>query len=250
MSNFDVQFYLDTLGIKAPTTVSLSFLSKLQREHLYTIPFENLDIQRKVPIQLDLAHLFEKIILRGRGGFCYELNGLLHGLLQALGFNSRLISARVYDSPRQYSPAYDHMAIVVQLEDELYLVDIGFGDFAERPILIADGTTSSDGTRTYNVDRYYSYWRVNQLQEGKAIPEYIFKTTPEAWRNFEARSRFHQLDPQSHFQKGPVITRLSPWGRMTLTHQKWKLGERVRPLQSKGDFARLLRGYFVIDWEL
>ena len=56
------------------------------------VPFENLDIQNKIKIDLD--NLFDKIVIRNRGGFCYELNGLFYKLLKQIGFAVRMVSAR------------------------------------------------------------------------------------------------------------------------------------------------------------
>jgi N-hydroxyarylamine O-acetyltransferase len=45
---------------------------------------------------LDTDALFDKIVRRRRGGFCYELNGLFAALLRELGFDATLKSAKVF----------------------------------------------------------------------------------------------------------------------------------------------------------
>ena len=59
------------------------------------MPFENLDVIRKVPIYLNLQRIYEKIVSRKRGGYCYELNGLFNWLLTELGYDAHLIAATV-----------------------------------------------------------------------------------------------------------------------------------------------------------
>jgi len=92
-----------------------------------TVPFENLDIHLKRPIVLEDNALFDKIVTRKRGGFCYELNGLFAALLRALGFDVVMLSAGVANPEREFGPDFDHMALLVTLEQS-WLADVGFGD--------------------------------------------------------------------------------------------------------------------------
>lgn len=100
------------------------------------MPFENLDIHYHRPIKVTLHDLYWKIEIRERGGFCYELNGLLGALLQELGFQVKMISARVHKKDGNYSPEFDHMALLVKVEHDTYLVDIGFGSSSLEPLLL------------------------------------------------------------------------------------------------------------------
>src|SRR5687768_6027378 len=89
--------YLSRMG--TPSTAggpSADGLAALHAAHLWTIPFENLDIHLGRPIRLDEASLVAKVVTARRGGFCYELNGLFAALLQSLGYQVSLLSARVY----------------------------------------------------------------------------------------------------------------------------------------------------------
>ncbi len=248
MASFNSDSYLHLLGLSAPISADLTFLEQLQFAHLHSIPFENLDIHRGVPIVLELDHLFQKIVVQKRGGFCYELNGLLFGLLKALGYDCWLVSARVYEGPRKYSPVLDHMAIVVQIDGELYLTDVGFGDFSRRPILIQQNSPTVDQERTYEVDRYYQYYRVKLLQTSGTVPEYIFKLKAYDWQDFQNRSLFHQTNSKSHFQKGPVITKLTEQGRVTLTNQKLILHGETQAIKEQTTFEALLQKHFGLAW--
>ena len=93
----DTERYLRRIGIKETTfLVNAESLKFLQKQHLLHIPFENLDIHWKRPILLDTGKFYEKIIEEKRGGFCYELNGLFYELLTEIGFQCKIISARVF----------------------------------------------------------------------------------------------------------------------------------------------------------
>ncbi|MEM9648825.1 MAG: arylamine N-acetyltransferase, partial [Bacteroidota bacterium] len=90
----DTKKYLERINYDQPVRITRDTLFQLQRAHLLSVPFENLDIHYGIPITLDTNSFFDKIVERGRGGFCYELNGLFNHLLNELGFKSKLISAR------------------------------------------------------------------------------------------------------------------------------------------------------------
>src|SRR5205814_2615000 len=94
-SLMDVRAYLDRIGYRGPLAPTVDTLRALHRQHMLTVPFENLDIGLGHEIVLDPERFVEKIVHRQRGGFCYELNGAFATLLAALGFRVPLLSARV-----------------------------------------------------------------------------------------------------------------------------------------------------------
>ena len=88
--------YLTRIGVTAPVDSDAAGLRLLHRAHQLTVPFENLSIHLAEPISLDEGELIDKIVRRGRGGFCYELNGAFALLLEALGAQVSRVAARVY----------------------------------------------------------------------------------------------------------------------------------------------------------
>ncbi len=140
----NVREYLVRIGLEPDhLEPNEEVLRLLQRRHLMTVPFENLDIHWKKPIILDVDKFYEKIVVNRRGGFCYELNGLFNELLRALGFQTRLVSARVFNG-QIHGPEYDHAAIIVTLGDDEYLADVGFGDFSSEPLRYSLGVEQQD----------------------------------------------------------------------------------------------------------
>jgi N-hydroxyarylamine O-acetyltransferase len=87
-------------------------LARLHVRHLQRVPFENLDIWRGVSIVLDEERLVAKV-LRGRGGFCYELNCAFAWLLRALGYQVTLLAASVADDGGGFGAPFDHLALRV-----------------------------------------------------------------------------------------------------------------------------------------
>src|ERR1044072_5729389 len=133
----DIKRYLQRIGADAGSPAcTAETLRFLQRQHLLHVSFENLDIHWKRPIVLNAGKFYQKIVGENRGGFCYELNGLFNVLLQELGYETKMVSARV-GGGGNFSPEYDHMAIIVKAakaDGEEYLADVGFGDFIAEPL--------------------------------------------------------------------------------------------------------------------
>src|SRR5215469_12743773 len=113
----DVEAYLRRIDYSGPREVSPAALRELHRQHLFTVPFENLDIPLATPILLDGNFFYDKIVVRRRGGFCYELNGLFGQLLAAMGFCVQMLSARVRREDGGFGPDFDHMLLKLELEE-------------------------------------------------------------------------------------------------------------------------------------
>ncbi|HEX9438499.1 MAG TPA: arylamine N-acetyltransferase, partial [Roseiflexaceae bacterium] len=109
----DIQTYFQRINYHGPLAPTAETLRELHVAHLLAVPFENLNIGLGWPIVLDEAALFEKIVVRRRGGFCYELNGLFSALLRALSFDVTLLSAGVARADGGFGPEFDHLTLLV-----------------------------------------------------------------------------------------------------------------------------------------
>lgn len=204
--------YLERLGLfAAAVELSPAGLRRLQRAHLLSVPFENLDIHLGVPIVLEPQALVAKI-LAGRGGFCYELNGAFAELLAALGFVVTRLEARVCDGGVP-GMRFDHLCLRVDL-DEPWLVDVGFGASFEHPLRLATPEPQDDPQGTYQIVPAEEDGWLDLRENGK--PQYRFSLTPRRLDEFADGCHYHQTSPQSHFTSGPVCTRLTAGGRVTL----------------------------------
>src|SRR3954468_6333227 len=146
----NVAAYLERIGYQGPRAPTAETLRRLHLAHLYAVPFENLSIHWGEPIELDDEALFEKIVVRRRGGFCYELNGLFAALLRALGFDVAMLSAGVGGSAGEFSPEFDHMALLITL-GERWLVDVGFGDSFREPLRLETREDQAEGRLAYRI---------------------------------------------------------------------------------------------------
>ncbi|MET3575576.1 arylamine N-acetyltransferase [Bhargavaea ullalensis] len=212
----NVDQYLKRIGVKDSGTGDLELLSRLQEQHLLHIPFENLDVMRKVPIGLDPAGYYEKIIGNHRGGFCYELNGLFHWLLTEIGYQTRLISATVMRPDGTWAMERSHAAQIVEL-DGPYLVDVGFGDSARVPLPLT-GEEKEDVSGTYRaLETEEGLYELQRKEEASWRTLLRFDLSAKALPDFEAACRFNQTSPDSNFTQKEIVTIATPDGRLTLS---------------------------------
>jgi len=247
----DTRAYLKRIGYHGPTRPTARLLRELHRNHLLAIPFENLDIHLHKPITLSNAAFNRKIIESHRGGFCYELNGCFANLLKNVGYKFSMLSARVATKDGGYSPAFDHMTLLVQLEHP-WLVDVGFGDSFTEPKRLDLLGPQPDHGREYRLTKEKDWTLLSRRIMGEIPwePQYKFNLKPRKLRDFAPRCRWQQTSPRSHFTQGPLCSRLTPDGRLTLTNTKLTItrGDKKveRSLKHSGEFAMLLREHFGI----
>lgn len=246
----DVSAYLHRIKYHGSTAPTVDTLCALHRAHLLAVPFENLDVHRNKPIVLNEAALFEKIVVNRRGGYCYELNGLLASLLRALGFNVTLFSSNVI---RGGIPAeIDHLTLLIQF-DERWVVDVGFGDSSRLPLRLVEDENQFGVDSTYRFIRFGDRWLLQRLLEtNEWYDEYSFDATmtPLVLRDFENANHYYQTAPESYFVQGRICSRATDDGRISLTGDSLivtRKGQREEtPIEDEQAFARALNEHFGI----
>jgi N-hydroxyarylamine O-acetyltransferase len=124
----DLAAYFSRIGYRGPRTPTVEVLHALTAAHAQTIPFENLDVLLGRGIDLAPEAVFDKLVRRRRGGYCFEHNGLFFDVLTALGFAVRPLSARGRILPPQGQiPPRTHMLLEVHIGGERWLTDVGVG---------------------------------------------------------------------------------------------------------------------------
>jgi N-hydroxyarylamine O-acetyltransferase len=249
----NIQSYLERINYDGPLAPTAETLRRLHIAHLLTVPFENLSIHAREPIVLDDEALFRKIVSRRRGGFCYELNGLFAALLRALGFEVAMLSAQVANAESNFSPDFDHMALMVLL-DEQRLVDVGFGDSFVEPLLLNKRDPLVQRERAYRIvvdeERLVVMHRNNVDARNEWQPQYRFTLKPFQYSDYAERCEYHQTSPLSHFTRARICSRLTPGGRITLSDMRFittESGERFeRLVASLEEYTNILREYFGI----
>ena len=241
----NVDAYLERIGYHGTLVPGAVVLRELHAAHLFTVPFENLSIHAGEPIVLDDEALFRKIVERRRGGFCYEANGLFAWLLRSLGFDVTMLSAGVAHAEGGFAPDFDHMALLVRLE-ERWLADVGFGDTFREPLRLDVRTDQVQGNRAYRIVPDDAHLVLMQRDDdGPWTPQYRFTQQPHVYADFAARCRYHETSPDSHFTQQRVCTLATGDGRVTLSGMRLietsSAGGRVeRILETHEEYERVL----------
>lgn len=242
----EIRDYLKRIHYEGSLEPTLETLRGLHEAHMLTVPFENLDIHLGRKIQLDEATILNKIIEQRRGGFCYELNGAFAWLLRSLGFQLNMLSAGVANRRTGFGPEYDHMTLLVHL-DEDWLADVGFGDSFRQPLLKQNALAQPQDSGTYRLQRKQIYWIV-QREEQEWKPQYRFTLQPHELGDYEEMCEYQQTSPNSHFTRQRVCTIATPDGRVTLSDQRLITtthGKKTeRELSDQKEYDAALAEYF------
>jgi N-hydroxyarylamine O-acetyltransferase len=246
----DAGAYLRRIGYDGPLQPTADTLRQIQVAHLLAVPFENLSIHAREPIVLEDGALFDKIVVRRRGGFCYELNGLFAALLRQLGFEVTMLSAGAIGADGSFGPPYDHMALMVALE-ERWLVDVGFGDSFREPLRLDTRTVQEQGDRAYRITNGSGALILSQRDgNGAWRDQYRFDLTPHVYADYAGMCHYHQTSPQSHFTRQRICSLATSDGRVTLSGTRLVVTSRGQrrewPLEDEQAYAGALQHHFGI----
>ncbi|KFG75566.1 arylamine N-acetyltransferase family protein [Streptomyces mutabilis] len=233
MDTPQVDAYLRRLGAEYPAWPTLDALRELHLRHLRTVPFENLSVHLGEEIVLQEERLLDKVVGAGRGGFCYELNGLFGALLTALGYEVTLLAARVYGEGGALGIPYDHLALLVRTVDGGdWLADVGFGAHSHGPLEFGERGEQEDPGGTFRIVEAgpdeagvrggHDSARaadLDVLRDGEAV--YRVEPRPRVLGDFVSGAWWHSTSPRSHFLRSPVCSRLTEdGGRITLSGRR------------------------------
>ena len=246
----NIESYLKRINYDGPLTPTADTLRDLQVAHLHNVPFENLSIHCGEPIVLNDDALFTKIVEKRRGGFCYEVNGLFAALLRALGFDVAMLSAEVANPAGEFSQEFDHMTLMVTL-DQRWLVDVGFGESFVEPLLLDERGEQVQASGIFQIVEAGEHLLLKRRTEGGDWkPLYRFKLQPYEYANYEEMCRYHQTSPDSHFTKGRICSLATRDGRITLSDMRLittdQENRREQLLETQDDYDRILRQQFGI----
>lgn len=258
----DADPYLERIGVEPDRLgePSVDALASLQRAHVTTVPFENLSIvghpTAAAPgpgVTLDERVIYEKIVGTGRGGFCYELNGLFNWLLEELGYDvDRVVGAVLQDG--QPIPPANHLTSVVRL-DRPYVVDVGLGVPPMRLPTPLDGTPRRDEAgvawRVVESDRPDAEFLTQyRLGDDEWTDRYAFRTTPRDLSYVAATCEYLTSAPESPFTGDPIVSIATATGYVKLTaDERTRLvdGETVTEPVPQDEWNDLLRTEFGLE---
>jgi len=248
----DIAAYLDRIQVTREPSTNLRFLTELHRQHVFQVPFENLDIHFRKEISLAPIDLFDKIVRRKRGGYCFELNGLFQLLLEALGFQVYSTAARVLFGTETIPPR-SHRLLIVTLDGEDWVADVGFGAFGLiEPIPLKTGFEHSQFNDRFRLERDPRLGFVFQTyQDGCWLNQFAFTSDLHHPIDFTFASYYHSHSPQSIFTQKRICQLPAPEGRKRLDDKILSLSAdgvtRKTVIENEEEFLEALKAHFGLD---
>jgi len=262
----DLDAYLHRIGHSGDRSPTLPNLAALQLAHVQSIPFENLDVLLGAGISLAPADVERKLVHRRRGGYCFEQNTLFLYMLQALGYAATPLSARVrVGRPREFTPPRTHVFVLVVLDGERWLCDVGVGAMSPTAPLRLDSeleqSTPHEPRRLIRFGSWAAgdqrdpearvFHQVKLASEWQDVAEFTLEAMPEIDR--EIGNWFTSTHPQSHFKNRLMTARAVPGGRVTILNREFTRREsasgqgQTRLLRDQNELLAVLASEFGID---
>ncbi len=225
-SNPWLNAYFERVQYSGRTDVSLETLRELHMAHVFTVPFENLNIHMGRPVDLDPDALIAKIVHQSRGGYCFEVNGLFALVLESLSFKLDRLLARVLfgRDPQKPSPR-THQLLLVHLGDERWLADVGYGGRGlMMPFPFWIGYTDRQFTAHFSLRHNESLGYVLQEEmDGQWQNLYAFSLEPHLPVDFVTPNYYTSTWPGSHFVQQRMCALPTPTGRVAMTNATLKI---------------------------
>ena len=243
--NFNLTDYLSRIGFDGEVSCDVATLTQLMQRQLRSIPFENTEVQAgRIPSMVP-EDIVNKVLLRGRGGYCYEINGVFAMALTAIGFEWHFAGAR----PMTYAVRRPktHMVLIVRVEGRDYLCDTGFGGYALRaPMMIEEGEITQDGDR-FRLELIDGEYVVSSFVQGEWQRQYGFAMQHQEWIEFSLANYFNATHLDTIFTQKKLAIMQTPNGRKILVDNELKLIEEGKLELLKVDYESALKEYFGLE---
>jgi arylamine N-acetyltransferase len=234
----DLGAYFARIGYAGGRAPDRATLAAIIRHHAASIPFEAIDVLLGKGIDITPEAIFDKLVRRRRGGYCFEQNGLLLAVLTALGFDvsarlARVLWMRPADAPPLKAT---HMALIIRLGDRDYLADTGFGNGTPTaPLAFDTDEPQATPLETFRL-RPTPTGHILEMRMGENwAPVYEILSDAPTLASFADANLFTSSHPDSRFRRDLMLARATTEARFLL------LGNRlmIRPAQGSAE-VRLL----------
>lgn len=257
--------YLARIGLAGIPPASRAGLEHWLAAHRQAIAFENLDIPLGRGIAIDGDSVFDKLVTRARGGYCFEQNRLFSDMLALAGFANRPLLARVRLSVAEgHTPPRTHVLLLVDLGGEAWIADAGFGGSFVPPLRLEDGAEgrTPDGAAHRLRRLADGEWLLERAgppaaTDGRAADhedwqaQYGFELGLVAPEDLEQCNHWTATRPGTRFTTLHVVSRVLPDGFAALTDRALTIyrGGAVErtTVESVADYAKVLRERFGLE---
>ena len=240
-----VDCYLEALGLGRQPP-SLGFLEAITARHVATFPFASVGPRLGEELPLDLPSLHDRICVRRRGGYCFEQNGLLYGVLEELGFRVTLCLCRVILN-RPIYPGLTHRISLVEIDGRRWIADVGFGMFGPRVPVALDGEPSPDFDAVFHTMTGPDGQRslVADRRDGP-LTLYAFDLVRYGEADCEVGHFWSHRSPKANFVNNLIVSRLLPGETRYLRNREYRVArlgeEEVRSVDDAGGLRSVLVG--------
>ncbi len=253
----DLDAYLKRIGYPGPTGPSEATLAGLYRAHLAAIRFENLDVFLRGSVDVSMEAIQDKIVYRGRGGYCYEQAQLFAAVLERLGFGVERLLARVGPDGPAARPR-THLTLRVRADGGIWLADPGFGSSPPAPLSLrryrSGGPQETDGW-IYEVapdsEHGEDVWKLREHQAGQWVTLHRWTDAVVQPVDVVLSNHYTSTHPDSWFTWQPVIVKRTPDAIVSLlgrTYTVTRAGHRkTRAELTDREFAEKLTGEFALS---
>jgi N-hydroxyarylamine O-acetyltransferase len=220
-AGFDLSAYFARIGYDGPRAPTLETLRAIQLLHPQAIAFENLNPLLGLPVRLDIESLQHKLIRSRRGGYCFEHNGVLLQVLRALGFRVAGLAARVvWNRPDDSIPPRSHMVLRVELEEGIYLADVGFGLSPTAPLRLVPDIEQETPHESFRLLRSDGQFTLQCKLKGEWASFYMFDLQEQAPIDYQVANHYVSTWPSSHFVTSLIAARATPDRRYGLRNNR------------------------------
>ncbi len=252
----ELDAYFERIGYGGERAPTLAALRAIHRLHARAIPFENLNPLLRWPVRLDAASLERKLVREGRGGYCFEHNLLLRHVLDALGYRTTGLAARVmWTAPRDVVRPRSHMLLRVEVEGEPYVADVGFGGLTlTGPLRLVPDAVQATPHEPFRLrlvgDRGAGDCFVMEANvRGDWSPLYRFDLAEQELADYELTSWYLTHHPESHFLHGLIVARTDADRRYALRNAELAVhhlggGTERRTLSGAAQMREVLEDVF------
>ncbi|MDW8545764.1 arylamine N-acetyltransferase family protein [Staphylococcus pseudoxylosus] len=231
--------------------IDLLSLNHYIHQYVSHVPFENINVQNKQPIALNDASMLHKILQEHRGGFCYEQNRFFKNYLVGKGFNVDMISATI-NTGNGWAMAGSHMALKVRINQQDYLVDVGYADVPKEAMPLSNRQAVVTDINGYFRASYIDTQTIEmcKYKENGWQIQYQATDAPKNISDFEEGITYNQHNPSSIFVKKLIVSKATDHGRITLSNSHLTItdyGEKVKKPVTSDNYLAILDNYFGID---
>lgn len=227
--NFQLESYLKRIGYTGSLECNAETLTKLMRAQLFSVAFENLDVQAGKIVSLVPEQIVDKIIGQGRGGYCYEVNGLFAMALQALGFSYKFVACRPMFYPVRRPKT--HMVLLVEADGDQWICDLGFGSYGIRaPIALSalEQLQQQDFDQFRLTTEESGAYVVQAMVDGQWLSQFGFEPYASEWVDFMPANYLNSTHPDTIFVQKLLVIKHHEQGRDIL------LGDQLKQIRADG----------------